>query len=305
MTNDTTPALIGADALIDELDAAGTATVEDGSIAKLALAGHVIQFEGEAATAPSEQAPAQPAAVAGPSERVAFEMWVRKSTTEVPHRDQYGFYDEPVSEWWKVWQARAAAPTAHAAQPAYLELPDFDAVEQHIYAGCRRFIDRDMLEPIHSLIREAVDADRASRGQAPAETAADILERIAEEPPINGNSFATARVLMAAQALRDQPTTTQPVPAQAAPVAQPAILGPEHKGMRVDYSGLFKQARGALARGIKEPALAEMLRQFQGHMQELGQRWYAGDTAVIDELLQLYCIEQGARAQAKEGQSHE
>ena len=94
-------------------------------------------------------------------------------------------------------------------------------------------------------------------------------------------------------------------PAIGAPVAQPAILGPEHKGMRVDYSGLFKQARGALARGIKEPALAEMLRQFQGHMQELGQRWYAGDTAVIDELLQLYCIEQGARAQAKEGQSHE
>lgn len=97
---------------------------------------------------------------------------------------------------------------------------------------------------------------------------------------------------------------THPAP-QPAPVAQPAILGPEHKGMRVDYSGLFKQARGALARGIKEPALAEMLRQFQGHMQELGQRWYAGDTAVIDELLQLYCIEQGARAQAKEGAIHE
>lgn len=59
---------------------------------------------------------------------------------------------------------------------------------------------------------EAVAALRASRGQAPAEIAADILERIAEEPPINGNSLATARVLMAAQALRDQPTTTQPAP---------------------------------------------------------------------------------------------
>lgn len=53
-------------------DEAGTATVEDGSIAKLALSGHVVRFEDEDAIAPSEQAPAQaaPAAVAGPSEDV-------------------------------------------------------------------------------------------------------------------------------------------------------------------------------------------------------------------------------------------
>lgn len=72
-----------------------------------------------------------------------------------------------------------------------------------------------------------------------------------------------------------------------------ALLADEHKGMRVDYQGLFKQARAGLRR---EPFLAEMLRQFQDHVTELGRRWYAGDTAVVDELLQLYCVEREARA---------
>ena len=40
-------------------------------------------------------------------------------------------------------------------------MPDFDTVEQHIYGACRRYITQDMLEPIHNLIRDAIDADRA------------------------------------------------------------------------------------------------------------------------------------------------
>ncbi|MDH1341893.1 hypothetical protein [Ectopseudomonas oleovorans] len=73
------------------------------------------------------------------------------------------------------------------------------------------------------------------------------------------------------------------------------LLAADHKGMRVDYSGLIKQSVGALRRGVKEPGLAEMLRQLQEHMTELGQRWYSGDTSVVDELLQLYAVEDGAR----------
>jgi hypothetical protein len=75
----------------------------------------------------------------------------------------------------------------------------------------------------------------------------------------------------------------------------PPILAAEHRGMRVDYSGLFKQATSALKQGGKEPGLAEMMRQLKDHLTELGQRWYAGDTAVVDELLQLYCVERDAR----------
>ncbi|CAJ0705893.1 hypothetical protein [Ralstonia holmesii] len=74
--------------------------------------------------------------------------------------------------------------------------------------------------------------------------------------------------------------------------ARSIMLGADHQGMRVDYSGLLKQARAGLRR---EPSTAEMLRQLHDHLTELGRRWYAGDTAVVDELLQLYCVEHDAR----------
>ena len=77
-------------------------------------------------------------------------------------------------------RARAAQGDAlDAAQPApvrdYPPLPDFDTVEQHIYGACRRYITQDMLEPIHNLIRETVDADRAAR--APADSVLEDAAR--------------------------------------------------------------------------------------------------------------------------------
>lgn len=92
--------------------------------------------------------------------------------------------------------------------------------------------------------------------------------------------------------------------AQPAPQAQAVkLLAADHSGMKVDYRGLFSQVQRALKR--TDPFHAEMLRQLEGHLQELGQRWYAGDTAVVDELLQLYSVECQARdaiaAQAKQG----
>lgn len=70
------------------------------------------------------------------------------------------------------------------------------------------------------------------------------------------------------------------------------LLGPTHTSMQVDYRGLFDQARLALR---SERGVAELLRQLEGHLTELGTRWYAGDVQVVDELLQLYCIERDAR----------
>ncbi len=78
-------------------------------------------------------------------------------------------------------------------------------------------------------------------------------------------------------------------------------LASEHQGMRVAYSGLLGQCRRALCEG-GHSAHAEMLRQLQAHLQELGRRWYAGDVAVVDELLQLYCVEAEARAALKDAQ---
>lgn len=80
------------------------------------------------------------------------------------------------------------------------------------------------------------------------------------------------------------------------------ILSADHDGMRVSYSGLIRQACGALARGVKEPGIAEMLCQLREHLAELGRRWYSGDAAVVDEMLQLYCIEPVARATVKAAQ---
>jgi hypothetical protein len=76
---------------------------------------------------------------------------------------------------------------------------------------------------------------------------------------------------------------------------QPACppLAADHQGMRVDYIGLLSQCQHALRR---EPAQAEMLRQLQEHLRELGTRFYAGDPAVVDEFLQLYSITRHARA---------
>lgn len=74
-----------------------------------------------------------------------------------------------------------------------------------------------------------------------------------------------------------------------------AQLEPDHKGIRVDYRGLLGQSRRALARASLGGE-AELLRQLEDHLTELGQRWYAGDTAAVDEILQLYCIEKDARA---------
>lgn len=81
---------------------------------------------------------------------------------------------------------------------------------------------------------------------------------------------------------------------QAQQVPSPAmpLLAVPHTGMRVDYRGLLRQCRDGLRR---DPANAEMLRQLEEHMTELGQRWYAGDIAVVDEVLQLYCVERDAR----------
>ena len=64
--------------------------------------------------------------------------------------------------------ANPEAPVAQAdSQPApardYPPLPDFETVEQHIYGACRRYITQDMLEPIHNLIRDVIDADRAAK----------------------------------------------------------------------------------------------------------------------------------------------
>lgn len=86
-----------------------------------------------------------------------------------------------------------------------------------------------------------------------------------------------------------------PVDVSAIKVTVPPLAA-NHMGLRVNYIGMLASCRGAMNPEIF-PGAAEMLRQLQGHMGELGKRWYAGDATVVDEFLQLYCVEEGARAE--------
>ena len=57
-------------------------------------------------------------------------------------------------------------PKHAAPEGAYPPLPDFDTIEQHIYGACRRYITQDMVEPIHNLMRDYLDAALQSKQQA-------------------------------------------------------------------------------------------------------------------------------------------
>lgn len=77
------------------------------------------------------------------------------------------------------------------------------------------------------------------------------------------------------------------------PINVAQLLAADHQGMRVDYTGLLGQSRRELNRTAQ--GQAEMLRQLQWHIAELGERFYAGDLKVVDEFLQLYCVAKEAR----------
>ena len=131
----------------------------------------------------------------------------------------------------------------------------------------------------------------------------DLIREIHEYVTTHGGeNTATHLLVQAASAIQTQAAELEAVGAGGVQSLQPILkaartphlLAADHKGMRVDYTGLLSQCRRALQ--SREPANAEMLRQLQGHLQELGRRWYAGDTVAVDEFLQLYCIEHEARA---------
>lgn len=131
----------------------------------------------------------------------------------------------------------------------------------------------------------------------------DLIREIHEYVTAHGGeNTATHLLVQAASAIQAQAAELEAVGAGGVQSLQPILkaartphlLAADHKGMRVDYTGLLGQCRRALQ--SREPANAEMLRQLQGHLQEIGRRWYAGDTVAVDEFLQLYCIEHETRA---------
>ena len=112
---------------------------------------------------------------------------------------------------------------------------------------------------------------------------------------VTGGDYDGMTLVMEAADLSDAQAMLQAIAAPAPTTTSKmtgTVLAPKHTGLRVDYSGLLKNARHGLRR---EPGTAEMLNQLEEHLSELGRRYYDGDTVVVDEFLQLYCIQRVRR----------
>jgi hypothetical protein len=60
-------------------------------------------------------------------------------------------------------------------------------------------------------------------------------------------------------------------------------LAKKHTGMRIDASGVLLRVGGRLKFGAQE---------MHKHLNEMAQRFYSGDITVVDEFLQLYCLDE-------------
>jgi len=60
------------------------------------------------------------------------------------------------------------------------------------------------------------------------------------------------------------------------------FLAAKHSGMKISANGILKRVSRKT-----NPGAAEML----GHLNEMAERFYSGDIKVIDEFLQLYCLD--------------
>lgn len=71
-------------------------------------------------------------------------------------------------------------------------------------------------------------------------------------------------------------------------------IGPLHRGMKVDYTGMLNEAVRALRSGSNR-ALAFMLDELRKHLGEMGKCFYAGELQEVDQFLQLYCVARDKR----------
>lgn len=145
-----------------------------------------------------------------------------------------------VHEARKAWVAGiAAAPKAEPALVGEQDEPREDASYESMNLAVMVLSDcghssnyKPLLERVAGRIDRHVERlltaqreDLTTRAQAaPAVAAADVLEQIANEPPINGNNLAAVRVMLAAQMLRDQITEAAAAPQPA--VQQGTDIGP-------------------------------------------------------------------------------
>lgn len=67
------------------------------------------------------------------------------------------------------------------------------------------------------------------------------------------------------------------------------LMAPKHNGMKISAVGLLRNAKNALPKDASGEKWS--LNELSEHLQELGNRFYSGDVKVVDEFLQLYCLD--------------
>lgn len=76
------------------------------------------------------------------------------------------------------------------------------------------------------------------------------------------------------------------------------LLGPKHTGMRIPVSGILTR----IIRGEKlDKGSRYMIEKLLEHLEETGRRFYSSDIKVIDEFLQLYCLDNNRPNKKGEG----
>gem|GEM_PF-1483132 len=108
------------------------------------------------------------------------------------------------------------------------------------------------------------------------EKARNIMQIMYGETPRGGSTQLLAMVQVCVLEAMSHVCTPQ-----HAPTAVP--LAAKHQGMCISAQGLLARVRGRLQFGARE-----MLK----HLEEMADRYYAGDISVVDEFLQLYCLDE-------------
>lgn len=65
------------------------------------------------------------------------------------------------------------------------------------------------------------------------------------------------------------------------------FLAPKHNGFRIDAAGVL----GRIRDGSRGKDLNYMCGEMLRHLEEMATRYYAGDVQIVDEFLQLYCLD--------------
>lgn len=66
-----------------------------------------------------------------------------------------------------------------------------------------------------------------------------------------------------------------------------ALLGATHSGMKISATGVLGRIRDGRYHDGLDYGCGVML----GHLQQMADRFYAGDAKAVDEFLQLYCLD--------------